>query len=440
MKRRAPYFTLAYIRSPLALSRSSQQTTPARPHPDDAVIINGAGLYLMPGLFDAHVHITAGQGMFEPLLIAVRYTAQSVDGEEFDVERFNVEPAACRLSKAEMSQTSTDLETALKTVAAACEVARAVQRNLHRVREITKDDRSPVTVADFAVQAIVYMGLKELDGALHIVGEESAATLRESEQRPVLDAVVEAVGTYRPGTNADDVLHAIDACDHDASAEGYWALDPVDGTKGFLRGQQYAIALARIENGKVVLGVMGCPNLPLDQTQTVEEPDAVGSLYSAMLDGGAWQHPSSGSEPRPIHATAKAINDGGAESIRVCESVESAHSKQSDTARILEHLGTASRPVRLDSQCKYAVVARGQADAYLRLPTKKGYVEKIWDHAAGMLIATEAGATVTDIAGRPLDFTRGTRLEANRGIICATSAFHRRIIQAIEHLGIKEPI
>lgn len=339
-----------------------------------------------------------------------------------------------------MPKTEADLDIALRTVTAACEVARTVQENLDRVREITKDDRSPVTVADFAVQAIVHMGLCELDGPLHIIGEESAAALREPEQRPVLDAVVEAVSAYRPGTGADDVLHAIDACDHDASAEGYWALDPVDGTKGFLRGQQYAIALARIEDGEVVLGVMGCPNLPLDQSQSVEDPDPIGSLYSATRGDGAWQHTPRGKTPSRIHAAAQAVADGETESIRICESVESAHSKQSDTARILEHLGATSRPVRLDSQCKYAVVARGQADAYLRLPTKKGYVEKIWDHAAGMLIATEAGATVTDIAGRPLDFTHGARLEANRGIICATAAFHRRIIESIEHLGINEPI
>jgi 3'(2'), 5'-bisphosphate nucleotidase len=92
--------------------------------------------------------------------------------------------------------------------------------------------------------------------------------------------------------------------------------------------------------------------------------------------------------------------------------------------------------VRIDSQCKYAVVARDQADAYLRLPTRKGYVEKIWDHAAGSIIATEAGAIVTDVAGQPLDFTRGTRLEANRGVVCASAGLHADLIAAIQRLGI----
>ena len=92
--------------------------------------------------------------------------------------------------------------------------------------------------------------------------------------------------------------------------------------------------------------------------------------------------------------------------------------------------------MRLDSQCKYAVVARGQADAYLRMPTSKTYVEKIWDHAAGSIIATEAGAVVTDINGAALDFTHGRQLETNRGVVCAVPHVHGQIIEAIERLGI----
>ena len=100
------------------------------------------------------------------------------------------------------------------------------------------------------------------------------------------------------------------------------------------------------------------------------------------------------------------------------------------------HLGLAVEYARLDSQCKYAVVARDQADAYLRIPTRKDYVEKIWDHAAGSIIAAEAGAVVTDVSGTPLDFGQGRRLEANRGIVCAVSAAHPMIIRAIDELGI----
>ena len=82
------------------------------------------------------------------------------------------------------------------------------------------------------------------------------------------------------------------------------------------------------------------------------------------------------------------------------------------------------------------MVGRGQADAYLRMPTKKDYVERIWDHAAGSLVASEGGAFVTDIFGHALDFSQGRGLEKNKGIVCAPARVHGKLIAAIEALGI----
>jgi 3'(2'), 5'-bisphosphate nucleotidase len=333
------------------------------------------------------------------------------------------------------------LSAAFAAVASACEVARRVQRDLEVVQRITKDDKSPVTVADFAVQAVVALALHEsLGSGTRIVGEEHTAALRTAEQKPVLDAVVEAVRTVRPGASIDAVLRGIDLCDHDATAEAYWTLDPVDGTKGFLRGQQYAIALAFIERGEVTLGVMGCPNLPADHAAPLDVADARGCIYTARKGGGTWEQIGSQAEGGTCHRVTAApfIRTSG---IRVCESVEAAHSKHDDVERVLELAGgkDSARSARLDSQCKYAVVARGQADAYLRMPTKKGYVEKIWDHAAGKLIAQEAGAIVSDIAGTPLDFARGSTLAGNRGIVCAANGLHAKLIEAIAQLPAGAP-
>lgn len=330
---------------------------------------------------------------------------------------------------------------AFAAVSAACDIARRVQHDLERVQRITKDDKSPVTVADFAVQAVVALALHEALGAKTlIVGEEHTQALRTAEQKPVLEAVVEAVRTVRAGVSTDDVLRAIDLCDHDATAEAYWTLDPVDGTKGFIRGQQFAIALGLIERGHVTIGVMGCPNLPSDHRASLEIADAHGTIYTASKGGGAWEQVGTHVDGtcRRIHAAAFNPKHG----IRVCESVEAAHSKHDDVERVLEIAGgkNSHGSARLDSQCKYSVVARGQADAYLRMPTKKGYVEKIWDHAAGMLIAQEAGAIVSDIAGTPLDFSRGRTLERNRGIVCAAAGLHGRLIQAIAQLPAGAPV
>ena len=329
------------------------------------------------------------------------------------------------------------LETARDAVSLASGVCREVQAALDSLRQITKDDKSPVTVADFASQAIVAKVLTDVLGEVFLVGEEDSKFLRQPEHAAHLDAVLAAVNEVMPELTSDDVLRLIDVGAGDTHHAGFWTLDPIDGTKGFLRGQQYAIALAYIENGQPVVGAMGCPNLPANFGDPLDLPDPVGCIYVAIKGEGAYEIVGNTS---PTRITCNDIDEGAP--ISVCASVEKGHSNVSDTDRILGYIKTNSGhdtglPVRLDSQCKYAVTARGQADAYLRMPTRASYVERIWDHAGGAIVATEAGCFVTDIFGNSLDFSCGRGLEKNKGIVCAPPRMHGLIIGAIEALGIK---
>lgn len=324
------------------------------------------------------------------------------------------------------------LSAARHAVAETCAVARQVQAAAGGMKRMTKDDYSPVTVADFAVQALIALRLREQLGKLVLVGEETAADLRADRSGALRDAVVAAVCQIRSALTPSEVMAAIDLGNHDATAEAYWTLDPIDGTKGFLRGSQYAISLGYIEHGAVVLGVLGCPNLGAEFALPFDQPAAEGSLFFARLGGGAFYVPTSAPSATP--AAIQVAHHRDISAMRVCESVEAAHSRQDETQRVVSHLKARGVPARLDSQCKYAVVARGQADAYIRLPTRADYVEKIWDHAAGALIAIEAGALVSDIDGKALDFSHGTTLLKNRGVVCATPAFHGSILEAISKL------
>jgi 3'(2'), 5'-bisphosphate nucleotidase len=306
------------------------------------------------------------------------------------------------------------LERALLAVRLGSEAARRVQAE-KVVNALEKPDKSPVTVADFAVQAIVAHHI----GAL--VGEESAA--EATQDRRIFDATVEAVRSVWPEATPKDVEDAIGLGGAEPTREGFWTLDPIDGTKGFLRGEQYSVSLAYVENGRPVLGVLGCPNLPADPSKAFAPPDPVGVLYYAIEGQGAFEVATAG--PRRISAAAPS------DAITFCESVESDHSDQAAHRRIIDTLGVTARSVRIDSQCKYAVVARGQAHAYLRLPTRKDYVEKIWDHAAGAIVATEAGCTVSDVNGKALDFSTGRGLRNNSGVVVAAALFHARLIDAL---------
>jgi 3'(2'), 5'-bisphosphate nucleotidase len=318
-----------------------------------------------------------------------------------------------------MGDRSRDLATAVAAVRSAARACRAVQRHLVRSEALEKGDKSPVTVADFASQAIICAELERALPRDPVVGEEDAETLRHEAK--TLEAVVEHVVEQRGEADAAQVLAWIDRGGADASSPRYWTLDPIDGTKGFLRGEQYAIALALIESGAVVLGVLGCPNLPLE--------GGLGALFTAVR-GEPTRMQDLWNEAEPARSVSVAKLRRASEA-RFCESVESGHSDQDESARIAEDLGIRSEPFRIDSQCKYAAVARNDASIYLRLPTRADYREKIWDHAAGSLVVECAGGRVTDADGAPLDFTRGATLARNRGIVATCGSIHDEVIAAV---------
>lgn len=308
-----------------------------------------------------------------------------------------------------------ELEAAFGAVCAAARITRAVQERLVAEDTYEKKDRSPVTVADWASQAIVTAHLHQDLPEIPLVGEEDAAALRDDDNAALRDTVFELVRseTGRDATG-DQILGWIDQ-GRAEPCERFWTLDPIDGTKGFLRGEQYAVALALIENGTVVLGAMACPQL--DGGLVLTGVRGHGARVAKLDDHSSSEH---------IHVAKPAkLAD-----YRFCESVEAAHSSHSEAATIAEQLGIATAPVRLDSQAKYATVAKGDAQIYLRLPTRKDYREKIWDHGAGVIIVEEAGGTVTDAYGEPLDFGQGRRLENNRGVI-ATAGEHAKVAAVV---------
>lgn len=309
-----------------------------------------------------------------------------------------------------------ELTDAVCAVRIASRVTRRLQAALGGVF-LTKDDRSPVTVADYAAQALVSLVLPPEDA---IVGEETSPDLVTAEGREVMARVADAVRSELPGVAANQVGEAIDRCSNAGGATGrFWVLDPIDGTKGFLRGDQYAIALGLMEDGEVVGGVLGCPNLP--------SANGRGCLFAAARGRGAWELPlDEDGPPRRIGVSSVADSTEAV----FCESAVSMHSDRGGHAGIAERLGVTAAPVRMDSQCKYGAIARGDASIYLRLPSSATYREKIWDHAAGFIVVTEAGGTVTDAFGRKLDFSLGRTLETNRGVVATNGLLHRKVLAA----------
>jgi 3'(2'), 5'-bisphosphate nucleotidase len=324
-----------------------------------------------------------------------------------------------------MDYGSLEVVTALRALGMASALCEKVRADLPSQRAILKSDRSPVTVADFGSQAIVCKHLKEKFPNDVIIAEEDSEDLKKPDHSKVLEQVTHYVNLSVPSSSSNDVCSWIDFSTH-STADRFWTLDPIDGTKGFLRGDQYAIALALIENGAVKLGLLACPNL----YQNLREPQGKrGCLFIASRGDGSFQMDIGGAGKRGI--TVSRIGDPS--KIVLTESVEPDHADHLFHERLAEKLHISTPSLRMDSQAKYGIVARGDAAVYLRVPSpsQPDYREKIWDHAAGAIIAEEAGGKVTDVRGLPLDFSAGTTLEKNRGILVTNGRLHETVLKAL---------
>lgn len=311
-------------------------------------------------------------------------------------------------------------QVAIAAVQQAAQLCERVRQTLVPAA-IEKNDKSPVTVADFGAQAVICHALATAFPTDPVVGEEDAADLRQPEMADSLAIVTNQVSQEIPGTSAEDVIGWIDHGNGQVASR-YWTLDPIDGTKGFLRGDQYAIALALVEDGDLKVGVLGCPFLSFDGGDR-------GLLFVAVRGEGTVMMSLTGGMPQPIQVN----QDSSGDQFRFVESVESGHGDQSQQSAIAQAAGITAPSMRMDSQAKYAAVAAGQAVLYLRLPSPKtpNYREKIWDHAAGTLVVQEAGGRVTDMQGKPLDFAKAARFEDNRGVIVSNGAIHDQVLAAL---------
>ncbi|HTM44100.1 MAG TPA: 3'(2'),5'-bisphosphate nucleotidase [Polyangiaceae bacterium] len=330
-----------------------------------------------------------------------------------------------------MTQWSADHEFAVQSVRLAGQLCASLQPKIAG-EAAAKQDKSPVTVADFASQALIGDALRREFPNDPVVGEEDSTLLRAAENEALLQRVCAALAGQLPRNeqlrSQGQVLSAIDWGSARVAHGRRWTLDPIDGTKGFLRGGQYAVALALLQDGEVNVAALACPNLSAAW--------GLGVVFSAARGTGAFAQPlHTVGEPQLIAVSARGEPEveGGAESVRICESVESGHSDHQRSRRLFAGLRVGSEVLRVDSQTKYGMVAQGSAEAYCRLPTSADYHEKIWDHAAGVLIVREAGGTVTDIEGRALDFTQGHELRNNRGVVVTNGHWHLRLLQAIAH-------
>ncbi|MDB5871010.1 MAG: cysQ [Ramlibacter sp.] len=229
-----------------------------------------------------------------------------------------------------------------------CSIAEAAGREIMDVyagdfTAWSKPDASPLTEADLRADAVIRKGLERAFPGVFILSEESAS----------------------PGV---------------AEADVFFLVDPLDGTKEFLkRNDEFTVNIALIRAGEPVAGVVLAP--------------ALGQLYFAAQGVGAWKRTAAGTQ------ALKAAQRASGGRLRVMGS----RSHGSDAlTRWLQRLPCEYSFVAAGSSLKFCRIAEGEADVYPRHgPTCQ------WDTAAAQAVLEQAGGAVLDAAGRPLRYGLG---------------------------------
>ncbi|HEX5459808.1 MAG TPA: inositol monophosphatase family protein [Steroidobacteraceae bacterium] len=239
---------------------------------------------------------------------------------------------------------SRELRAALDAAQAAAEVIRGLYQKNLAVR--TKEDRSPVTEADVRAEETIRALLSERFPTYGFYGEETGK--------------------------------------HSTAAENVWLVDPIDGTKSFVRECPFfSTQIALMRAGRLVLGVSSAP--------------AYGELSWAEEGGGAWLN------DRPIHVSTIADLSAAI--------VSTGNLKTMTSGAQWDRLGSLIRRVSrirgYGDFVHYHLLARGSLDVVIESDVN------ILDIAALTVIVREAGGAFTDLAGKDVTLDTTTVLATN---------------------------
>lgn len=380
-----------------------------------------------------------------------------------------------------------ELEAAVDVVHKACRLCVDVQTQLFQKhgRILEKNDHTPVTVADFGVQALVSMELTRLFPSIPLVAEEDSSQLLldletshqngNNASNSLVEAVTNAVAnssSLQPDLlNYDELLKAIDRGGKETTSleeepATYWVLDPIDGTRGFLRGRMalYVVGLALVVEGRPILGVMGCPNWDTDSTylpenlargmtnkNEISDFPRTGAIMAACYGYGTWMKKLSLN--RVNVDVDGSFDDWIRCSVDKCDSLQEARFCIADreTWELLplsnalpatsapkgfgERWQPTIIPTCCGSLCKYFMVATGRASVFLLQVNKQPSV-KVWDHAVGMICVSEAGGEVTSWDGSEMFLAsdgvgRRSITPGGGGILVTNGTLHNQLLDMI---------
>ncbi|KAI0006486.1 carbohydrate phosphatase [Xylariaceae sp. FL0662B] len=344
-----------------------------------------------------------------------------------------------------------EFQVAIGAIQSAAKLSQAVI-SIEDKGVIEKDDLSPVTVADFAIQALLTATIHHAFPNDKFVGEESSADLKSNPA--LLDRVWkllrrlesdEAESLCKLPVSSEQMCEMIDWCGFGEpggpSAGRVWVFDPIDGTKTFVQRQAYAINVALLEGGKQVLSIVGCPTIPVDAkppvTNDTIDPTGRGSIAFAARGYGTYVRPLIGSlNEVQIHKINPISEILESKDFRPVSCYNMLDSGVDDVHKlVMDKLGIQSRGCDLLAWVlRWVTLGLGLADMTIWVYKQRSRTGKIWDHAGAMLLFEEMGGKITDIDGKDIDLSVGRKMTANHGFVAAPRAMHNTVLTLVQQV------
>jgi 3'(2'), 5'-bisphosphate nucleotidase len=333
------------------------------------------------------------------------------------------------------SQYSPEVDVAIGALQRAAQLSQSIVSAKDK-GVIEKEDLSPVTVADFAVQALLTASIKDAFPDDCVVGEEDAGDLRKNSvllERvwELLTRVEGAAGCKLPATR-EQMCDLIDECGSSSPGPGRtWVFDPIDGTKTYVRGELYAINIGLLLDGEQVAGIVACPNMSIDAAAPLRnkniDPTGQGCILFAVKNHGAFVRPMNEDKTKKLsrHTSGQDVRFVTCANI-VDSALDGIHQIVADRLNA-PYPGCDLVPWVL----RWAVLAMGLGNTTVWVYKHRDRYAKAWDHAGAMLLFEEAGGKITDVHGRGIDLAAGRKMSNNFGFVAAPADLHGRVLQTV---------
>lgn len=281
-------------------------------------------------------------------------------------------------------------------------------------------------MADISSQVIINHLLISAFEKVVIIGEEDSTEISDT----LFDKIKNLLSEFEIGReinlqSKEQVEKILKSNDFDESVKRFWTVDPIDGTKGFIRGDQYAICMALIdrETELPLISALGCPNLNFSDGNPDTERGilmfSIASVGNFVCKLGESIEDLVALPKYPLQKDiSKAIFAGA---------FVSSHTNPLEIDGIKDNFANTIPIVHMDSQCKYGLLALNRAHVYYRRHASRDpcarkdwqcdYIEAIWDNAPGYLFVKEAGGWLTDFAGNDLKFPAEKHFHVVGGIV-----------------------